>query len=342
VSTLNEEDTLVKNIFRLRNQESTEVVSEGVEVTEPGAEVEMSAAAAAGAEPASEIIAEPMPELVPMMAEAPEVNPQITDVVAEAAVESEPEAAAPTEAASAAPVEPTEAAPAEAAPAEAAAPVSAEAPADWVAQYVIPEKQAIDTEIQELVQFIAELQQRKADLEKRGVHREWLRNTLLTGGSLPLKQAVQFVFSELGASVQPHSDDRSDLVIEFKGREYVAEVMASDSGITLADIRRLNHQVEDFIEACGRQPKGLLIANSFVGLSLDERGGQMAFPEELRLLVQDRYKFCLLTTAQVYAAYGKLKEEQLNIDDFMNELFETAWVYGNHQDYQRFKLGPEA
>jgi hypothetical protein len=49
-----------------------------------------------------------------------------------------------------------------------------------------------------------------------------------------------------------------------------------------------------------------------------------------------------LTTAQVYGAYAKFKEEQFDPNSFMTELYETVWVYGNHQDYQRFKAESEA
>lgn len=210
----------------------------------------------------------------------------------------------------------------------------------WMAQYVVPEMEAILAEIQELQAFILELQQRKADLEAKVSEREVLRNALLTGSGLPLKQAVQYVFNELGVSLQPSSTDRTDIVLDYKGLDYVGEVVACEGPISLANIRQLNHWVEDFIETHGRQPKGLLIANPFARVPLEQRdaNGCVAFPEELRLLAEERYKFCLLTTPQLFVAYCKFKEGQLNINEFMTELFETVWVYGNHRDYDRFRV----
>jgi len=213
----------------------------------------------------------------------------------------------------------------------------------WVAQYVVPEIEAILAEVQELKEFIQELEQRKAELERKVSEREVLRNALLTGSGLPIRQAVQYVLSELGVSVQADSTDRSDLVLEHKGLDFVAEVTACEGPTGLAHIRQLNHWVEDFIETHGRQPKGVLIANPFFNLPLDQRdtNGCVAFPEELRLLAEERYKFCLLTTPQLFVAYCKFKEGQLNTNEFMTELFETVWVYGNHRDYHRFKVALE-
>lgn len=213
----------------------------------------------------------------------------------------------------------------------------------WVTQYVVPEMEAIRAEIQGLEATIRELEQRKAELEKKTNQREVLRNALLIGSGLPLKQAVQYVFSELGVSVQPGSKDRTDIVLEHKGLDYIGQVVACEGPVSLAHIRQLNHGVEDFIEAHGRPPKGLLIANPFASLPLDERSanGCVAFPEELRLLAEERYKFCLLTTPQLFVVYCKFKEGQLDINEFMTELFETVWVYGNHRDYDRFKVALE-
>lgn len=213
----------------------------------------------------------------------------------------------------------------------------------WVRQYAIPEMEAILAEIHELEDSIREMEQRKAELEKKVSEREVLRNALLTGSGLPLKQAVQYVFSELGVSVQPSLIDQTEIVLEHTGLDYVGEVIACEGPTGLANIRQLNHWVEDFIEMNGRQPKGLLIANPFAHLPLDKRDatGCVAFPEELRLLAEERYKFCLLTTPQLFVAYCKFKEDQLNVNEFMTELFETVWVYGNHRDYVRFKVAME-
>ncbi|MBI3949316.1 MAG: hypothetical protein HY314_02510 [Acidobacteria bacterium] len=214
---------------------------------------------------------------------------------------------------------------------------------NWVAEYVVPEMEAILAEIQELKQFIQEMEQRKAELERKVSEREVLRNALLTGSGPQLRQAVQYVFSELGVSVQPGSMDGTEIVLEHKGLDFVGEVVACDGPISLANIRQLNHWVEDFIEAHGRQPKGLLIANPFASLPLDARdaNGHVPFPEELRLLAEERYRFSLLTTPQLFVAYCKFKEGQLATNEFMTELFETVWVYGNHRDYDRFRVALE-
>lgn len=213
----------------------------------------------------------------------------------------------------------------------------------WVTQYVIPEMEAILAEIQELKEFILELEQRKVELEKKVHEREALRNALLTGRGPALKQAVQYAFSEFGVSVHPETAELSEAVLEHKGLDFVVEVTACDGPINLTNIRQLNHWVEDFIGTRGRQPKGVLIANPFASLPLDRReaNGYVAFPEELRLLAEERYKFCLLTTPQLFVAYCKFKEGQLNVNEFMTELFETVWVYGNHRDYNRFKVALE-
>lgn len=213
----------------------------------------------------------------------------------------------------------------------------------WVNQYVIPEMETILAEIHDLEESIRELERQKAELEKRANQRAILRNMLLTGRGLPLKRAVQYVFSEFGVSVTSGPKDRSDIVLTYGGLDFVTDVVASEGPMTLAEIRQLNHRVEEFIEQHGRQPKGLLVANPFAHLPLAERmaEGRIAFPDQLRLLAEERYKFCLLTTPQLFVAYCKFKEGQLDVGEFMTELFETLWVYGNHRDIERFKVTTE-
>jgi hypothetical protein len=215
---------------------------------------------------------------------------------------------------------------------------------DWVSGYVVPEMEAILAEIQELKELIQEMEQRKLGLEMKVNEREVLRNALLTGSGAQLKQAVEHIFNELGVNVQTGSADRTDIVLEHKGLDFVSEVVACEGSIGLGNIRQLNHWVEDFIESNGRQPKGLLIANPFCHTPLDQRenNGHVAFPAEIRLLAEQRYKFGLLTTPQLFVAYCKFKEGQLDINELMTELFETVWVYGNHRDYDRFKVSTQA
>lgn len=212
----------------------------------------------------------------------------------------------------------------------------------WLSQYVVPEMEAIQAEIQELRQFIQEMEYRKAELEKKVNERGSIRDALLTGTGSTLKQAVQHVFSEFGVAIQPSGSDSSHIMLEHKGLDFVSEIVGSEDPISLSDIRQLNHRVEDFIEVHGRQPKGLLIANPLTNLPLDERDGNshVAFPDELRLLAEQRYKFSMVTGPQLFVAYCKFKEGQLDVNEFMNALFETVWVYGNHRDYSRFKVTP--
>jgi hypothetical protein len=316
----------VKNIFRVRNPQTVQVIeTDGAGLPVP---VDAEASDAAAAEllelvPEQRLASSP-PDPTPVDLEAADVAPvEVADV---AVTEVPPPAPVRTPA----PPKPEPVTP-------------ASNGRVWVTQYVIPEMEAIVAEIQELKQFILELEQRKAELEKKVNEREVLRNALLTGSGPALKQAVQYVFSEFGVSVQPDLPDQSDTVLEHKGLDFVVEVTACDGPLGLANIRQLNHWVEDFIGTRGRQPKGMLIANPFVGLPLDQReaNGHVAFPEELRLLAEERYKFCLLTTPQLFVAYCKFKEGQLNVNELMTELFETVWVYGNHRDYNRFKVALE-
>lgn len=313
----------MKNIFRVRNPQTMQVVQ-----TDGDGFPQLTEAAAGEATPAAmmgstsdPMMASPLPEFAPANSEP------ANEAVAPTAPVAVPEAPPPT------PVRQ----PASPQPASVASTGNGTV---WVTQYVIPEMEAILAEIQELTDFIRELEQRKAELEKKVQEREVLRDALLTGSGLTLKRAVRDVFSEFGVSVLLDMADSSAAVLEHKGLDFVVEVTACDGPISLAHIRQLNHWVEDFIATHGRQPKGLLIANPFVSLPLDQRetNGHVAFPEELRLLAEERYKFCLLTTSQLFVAYCKFKEGQLNVNEFMTELFETVWVYGNHRDYDRFKL----
>lgn len=222
------------------------------------------------------------------------------------------------------------------------APVEAVEPSNsWASRYAIPGMEGILLEIQALEKSIVELEQRKAELQQGINDQERLRDILLAGGNPELTEAVQHVFGELGVQVNPRSEDQSTILLHHRGLNFVSQVIAAEGPIDLADIRRLNHRVEEFIGSYGEQPKGLLIANTFANLPLVERddNGNVGFPESLRLLAEDRYKFCLLTTPQLFVAYCKFRKKLLNVNEFITELFETVWVYGNHRDSERFKIG---
>jgi hypothetical protein len=199
--------------------------------------------------------------------------------------------------------------------------------------------EGIIAEIQELKQFIQDMEQRKTELERKVSDRSNLRDALLAGSGATLKNAVQQVFNEMGLTIQTSGQDGMNVILEHKGLDVVTAITAGDGPLTLADVRQLNHFIEDFIEAHGRQPKGLVVANPFFDVPLEARtsNGHVAFPEELRLLAEQRYKFGLLTAPQLFVAYCKFKEGQLDINEFMSELFENVWVYGNHCDFDRFK-----
>lgn len=229
--------------------------------------------------------------------------------------------------------------------AAAAATVDAgERASDWVADYMVPEMEGIMAEIQELKQFIQDMEQRKAELERKVSERVNLRDALLTGRGATLKSAVEQVFIEMGLTVHPSDQDGTHVILEHKGVDVIAAVADGNGPLTLADIRQLNHVVEDFIEAHGRQPKGLIVANPFCDVPPEARtaNGHVPFPEELRLLAEQRYRFGLLTAPQLFVAYCKFKRGQLDVNEFISELFESVWVYGNHCDYDRFKTSQVA
>lgn len=215
---------------------------------------------------------------------------------------------------------------------------------DWVAEYVVPEMEGIIAEIQELKQFIQDMEQRKAELERKVSERVHLRDALLTGSGSTLKSAVQQVLSEMGLTVRSSDHDVAHLLIEHKGVDVVAAIAEGNGPLTLADIRQLNHVIEDFIEAHGRQPKGLIVSNPFCDVPPEARtaNGHVPFPEELRLLAEQRYRFGLLTAPQLFVAYCKFKQGQLDVNEFISELFENVWVYGNHCDFDRFKASSVA
>ncbi len=314
----------MKNIFRVRTPQAVEVAeNSGADVTVPF----IDGANDDDAVEALDSIQEPMPEFAP-----PESVDEEVEEMGEMMVETMPPVAQPD----ALPQTDSEPAPPEL--------MAIDNGHAWLDQYVVPEMEAIQAEIQELAQFIREMEQRKADLQKKVNDRSSLRNALLAGSGEPLKQAVKYVFNELGVSVQLSPSDKTDLTMEHKGLDFVGEIAACDGPITLSHIRQLNHRVEDFIEVHGRQPKGLLIANPFADLQLAERynNGHVAFPDELRLLAEERYRFGLVTAPQLFVAYCKFKEGQLNINEFMSELFETVWIYGNHRDFDRFQMSPTA
>jgi hypothetical protein len=200
-----------------------------------------------------------------------------------------------------------------------------QAPPPWAQAYKLPAQVRIETKIggiQEEVQSLTrELMATREQLEET----TRFRRLLYEQGEDGLEPVVRDALRELGAQVtDPGERGREDgRLVDPSGRNGMLEIKGKTKALGIRDVRQLDQWVRDAMAEEEWEGKGLLIANTYCGDPLEQRGEP--FPQKSSRSAK-RFGQCLLTTTQLFCALCSHQRGELDAEAFWDTIFETDGV----------------
>ncbi|MCC6727375.1 MAG: hypothetical protein IT258_22915 [Saprospiraceae bacterium] len=156
---------------------------------------------------------------------------------------------------------------------------------------------------------------------------------LFTGTGEELEGIVRLVFLEMGFQIEEPEKGRDDLIIHHGDFVAVIEAKGVDGSSGEKHAAQLQKWVSAYHEKQEKEPKGILIANTFRKIPLHERT-QEDFPHQMLKYVE-RMRHCLMTGIQLLYLLLDFRSGKLTIEDIVTRLSETVGIleYGNQADY---------
>jgi hypothetical protein len=192
----------------------------------------------------------------------------------------------------------------------------------WTERLILPEeegaKEAADKSADQAERALRQVEDARLDLLAIQSHKK-----LITLGGKSLEKAVARALEELGCTVERGEPGRTDQILRWKSKVAVVEVKGTVKSASEANATQLEKWVTEYSLMHGSQPKGILVANAFKNLPLDERTDPV-FPSQMLPYAESR-GHCLLTTSQLLTATVTATSKKKRAD-FLDALFSTTGV----------------
>ena len=147
---------------------------------------------------------------------------------------------------------------------------------------------------------------------------------LFTGTGKSLEVVVKQIFEELGFAIYPTLPNRGDLIVGYKSRNGVLEIKGVKGGAAEKNATQLEKWVSEYIDEHGKEPKAILLINTFKDLPLDERTDK-DFPDQMLPYCKKR-EHCLLTGLTFLNLYLDYKFGQLSKSELIKLIFDTIGI----------------
>ncbi|MGB5050401.1 MAG: hypothetical protein WBO46_15765 [Caldilineaceae bacterium] len=195
-------------------------------------------------------------------------------------------------------------------------------PPEWVENINVPGLSALQMNIQDKELAIYNLQAEIESLKGEMLKKAELRDLLFESGTR-LEELCARVLSDLGALILPPQIAEEDFVLEFNGEQAIVEVKGNTKSVSLSDMSQLGRYREEYALKYGKEIKGVLIANPWRLLPLDERAGSanMAFPTNVKEYAEKR-NISLIKTTELFDAFCKALSGEANPVDIVRRIQE--------------------
>lgn len=215
---------------------------------------------------------------------------------------------------------------------------SAEPVDGWVQSYFVPTLKDKLAEIENCQKKIDRVESEKKTLVEYKEKLENIRDTLLFRDGIILQRTVREVLGFLGIDAKDGPHGREDITFVHGQHHFVIEVKGSTKSANEGNITQLNGKKVLYEEEIKTKSKGILIANAWRTLSLEQRGtpDHPIFPDQMMALTRT-WDFALVTTQQVFVAYCKKLENQFDLEEFVQQLHSTIGVFQGFDDIQKYK-----
>ncbi|NEC33247.1 hypothetical protein [Streptomyces rubrogriseus] len=193
---------------------------------------------------------------------------------------------------------------------------------EWAERYKFPEDLQRSARIAELEETLAsvldEIEIRKAE---KAAADQW--KLLFTSSGSALEEQAKRAFEEIGFTVQDGPPGRTDLRLEWEGRQAVAEVKGVGKSATEGNAAQLEKWISEERIAGVQDPKGLLVVNAWRKEALEDR--RDTFPHQMLKFCKQR-EHCLVTGFQLLAMARACREDPGRKAEVARSLMETVGV----------------
>ncbi|GEM_PF-1217358 len=171
---------------------------------------------------------------------------------------------------------------------------------EWVNNYELPDETAVKKELENHQTKIINLEKEKQKIEDRENKLKMLKSMLYEQGKYGLEPPVRETFRILGFNVLDPEEYNEDYDLYAKERdlEIIGEIEGSNNKVDVWKYRQLLDFVNNEMEK-GKNVKGILIGNAFIGVDPEKRPEQFT---EKAILGCERQKFCRMTTSELFKA----------------------------------------
>ncbi|HEY9773921.1 MAG TPA: hypothetical protein V6C81_08945 [Planktothrix sp.] len=198
---------------------------------------------------------------------------------------------------------------------------------DWCTAFTFSDLEELKQERDSLNDTIRQTQARISAIENKITMLEGLKNALLSAEGEELQEACSRVFKRIGWSAQASQTDESELLLNGGDRvEVIARLVRSNGQAPRADIAHLAQSVLTFWGETEIEPKGILVACTWVNRPPSERT-ESDFSEALAEFAQKK-SLCLMTTMQLLCMYRDLELGKVANDEIRRRIIDTNGKLG--------------
>lgn len=172
----------------------------------------------------------------------------------------------------------------------------------------------LETQKKQLEQDIKKQKQKIEDNQK-------LKRLIASTGD-SLENAVENILDEFGFQNIPQKvKNRTDLIYKQGNDIFVFEIKGIKGSAGEKNSAQLQKWVSDYHYEYGKEPKGILIVNTFKDVQIEERKGD-SFPHQM-LEYATRQKQCLLTGLELLSMYFDFKNNKITAEEIKKKLLNT-------------------
>ncbi len=204
---------------------------------------------------------------------------------------------------------------------------------DWAVAYGLPDERAHLEELRSReVERDALL--KRIDEGKAAVATLTQRKILFTGSGVALESQVREAFAALGFDVSPGAPGRDDFIATRGNDVAVIEVKGVSKSAAEKHAAQLEKWVSGYYEANGRQPKGILVVNTFAQSRLEQRTAP-DFPDQMLPYSKGR-GHALVTGLQLLGAWLDAEAHPDRRDEIAGSLLSAVGIWERYAEWREF------
>ena len=203
--------------------------------------------------------------------------------------------------------------------------ISKPAVPEWCTNYSFHDLDKLREKLFALNEQIRLTQTNIGEVEGRIKSMEELKNSLLSADEDDLLVACTKVFEKIGWAVKPADANKSELwLTDGPPTAAIARVVRTASQVKRADLAQLAESVITYWGEHESEPKGVLIASTWVNRPPSERN-EPDYTEALSEFAEKKH-LCLMTTWQLLCIYRDVEGGYISAEDLKASILSTSGV----------------